>query len=203
MCRACGSSVRRRVAEARKDSRPLSTTLGYDYAGMFSRAVAAIVDAALLGIVAWLVAFQAGMLPDFNTLVTADSTGSLMEWLDQVNRFTLLSLAITIVYHTMLVSCGGRTLGGYVAGIRVCDAHGGMVFPPAALMRVVSANAGGVVFAFGLICDVPALVYASGFVGMVMQVGALMALWDEQKRTLHDKVAGTIVINSGWFGYRV
>lgn len=203
MCRACGSSVRRRVAEARKDSRPLATTFGYEYAGMFSRSIAAIIDAVVLGALAWLVAFQLGILPGFDTIPSEDSTGVWMEWLRQSNRLTLLSLAISLIYHTVLVSWGGRTIGGYVAGIRVCDTDGGMVFPPAALMRVVSAQAGGVVLAFGLIGNVPALVVASGFVGMVMQLGSVMACWDDRKRTLHDKIAGAIVVNAGWFGYRI
>ncbi len=62
-------------------------------------------------------------------------------------------------------------------------------------MRSLAASGSSVLFAAGVLGGIPVLVTVSGFAGTVVTLGYLWALWDEQNQTLHDKIAGSVVVH--------
>lgn len=84
----------------------------------------------------------------------------------------LVGFAIGTVLYARAVTATGQSLGNRVAGTKVVDARNGR--------QVESGEA--------------ALRYLLRFtVSMVFFVGFIMALFDSQRRTFHDRYAGTIV----------
>lgn len=92
---------------------------------------------------------------------------------------TFLSLAISAAYATIMLSRNGQTVGNMAVGTRVIDARTG---------GPISAGK-----AFGR--------WAFEFVLLILfvipwVVDILWPLWDSQNQTLHDKMAGTLVVRT-------
>lgn len=84
---------------------------------------------------------------------------------------------IYLIYATLMLSSRGQTLGNKAVGTRVVDANtGGPINAGRALGRTV-ANV-----LFWIVLILP------WFLDM------LFPLWDSRNQTLHDKMAGTVVI---------
>ena len=86
----------------------------------------------------------------------------------------VLSLIVGIAYYTYFEgSASGQTLGKAALGIRVIDLKvGGSIGHPRALLRYISRL-------------LSALVFFLGYFWM---------LWDPEKQTWHDKIAGSVVV---------
>lgn len=136
------------------------------YQGLITRAIAFVVDAAIINLVAMGVGVAAGL---------ALSVLPLSESLDPV-LIALGGLAYLFWwtgYFVVFWSSTGETPGDRLMHIRVCvDGHGGPPSPIRALVRL-----GAMVLA--------ALPLFAGF---------LPILVDERRRGLHDMIAGTVVI---------
>lgn len=204
MCRACGSSAKRPSHVVRQESVYHNTTVRrFEYAGVFIRWVAMILDRALLGVISYLVAIQFHLLPDAEAMETALIEGQsifdlawIKGWMGPV---AAAQLAIGVLYYTIGLSVWGRTLGALVTGIKVVDStSGGRPFVLSAALRPLAADLSLTLFVAGLYGDTPALVYASFFTGFITNIGYTMAKWDAKSQTLHDKIAGTVVVSAGW-----
>jgi uncharacterized RDD family membrane protein YckC len=89
-----------------------------------------------------------------------------------------LPFLVQLLYEPlMLAYCGGRTLGKMALGIRVVRADGGAV-------------RGGQAFGRALSRQLMNVTYVLGFVDALM-------VFSNQRRTLHDRAAGTLVVNAG------
>lgn len=81
-----------------------------------------------------------------------------------------LGMALAFVYLTLSWALGGRTLGEHLAGIRAVEAGGSTHLRPGrAALRSAVAILGTTAFL----------------------AGPLWALFDPQRQTLHDRIAGT------------
>ena len=101
-------------------------------------------------------------------LIVAGSTALILLGLGAM----LVGFAIGTVLYARAVTATGQSLGNRVAGTKVVDARNGR--------RVESGEA--------------ALRYFLRFtVSMIFFVGFVVALFDSQRRTFHDKIAGTVV----------
>jgi uncharacterized RDD family membrane protein YckC len=101
-------------------------------------------------------------------LIVAGSTALILLGLGAM----LVGFAIGTVLYARAVTATGQSLGNRVAGTKVVDARNGR--------RVESGEA--------------ALRYFLRFtVSMIFFVGFVVALFDAQRRTFHDKIAGTVV----------
>ena len=92
---------------------------------------------------------------------------------------SLLSLIISAGYITLMLGARGQTLGNMAVGTRVVD----------------SRTAGPVTYAKALGR------WAAEFLLIILfflpwVVDILWPLWDRQKQTLHDKMAGTVVLRT-------
>jgi len=84
----------------------------------------------------------------------------------------LLQLAITATYTTWLVGKYGATLGKMACQLKVITADGGRVSYPRALGRY----------------------FAEILSSIILLIGYIMAAFDDEKRTLHDRICNTRVI---------
>ena len=92
---------------------------------------------------------------------------------------TLLSLIINAAYITLMLSRRGQTVGNMAVGTRVVDARtGGPVTPGKALGRWASELVLALLLVLPVILDI------------------LWPLWDSQNQSLHDKMAGTLVLRT-------
>jgi uncharacterized RDD family membrane protein YckC len=80
-------------------------------------------------------------------------------------------VAATVLYARG-VSRGGQSLGNKIARTKVVDARNG---------HFVGAGEAGLRFVLRFV------------VSIILLIGFVVALWDSQRRTFHDKIAGTVV----------
>jgi len=93
---------------------------------------------------------------------------------------SIIALALTLVYQALMIANKGGTLGNMAVSTVVVDAKtGGAVAPARAWGRAAMD-----------------LVFKCGFLlfGIPTLLDILWPLWDQQNQTLHDKVAGTVVV---------
>jgi uncharacterized RDD family membrane protein YckC len=154
--------------------------LNFNYAGFWIRAGAVCIDAIALGAVqgvVFFVMFGGTMFSIMSQAAqggdpTAGSAAFAGAIAASVWMFQLISLGLQLVYHSFFWTRFGATLGQMALGL-----------------KVVKADAGPL--PFGL-----AVGRYLGYVlsGLILGIGFMMAGWDDEKRALHDRLAGTRVI---------
>ncbi len=142
------------------------------YAGIVRRLAAAVVDLAILGVAIGIVALQQ---PE------PERSGMAIGLL-------VLASALTMFYR--MVFEGSRmqaTPGKYLLGLKAVHADGrGMMFAGSALRSWPWWLTG----AIGALA--PSLIPA---VGILCLFALAPILWDERRRGLHDRMAGTVVVH--------
>ena len=141
------------------------------YAGLQLRIVAFILDVMVLISFGMLFAAAAGA---YLIVDSSFNDGNLS------NRAPYVAVAIFLVYvfafiplyHILLWSWRGQTFGMMAVHIKVLSRNGGRVSRRRAALRF-----------FGRVASV-----------LPLFVGLLMALFDRKRRTLHDRLAGTVVV---------
>jgi uncharacterized RDD family membrane protein YckC len=84
----------------------------------------------------------------------------------------LLQIGVPMFYTTYLVGKYGATLGKMACGLKIVTAEGERVSYLRAFARY----------------------FAEGISAMILMIGYIMAAFDEEKRTLHDRICSTRVI---------
>jgi len=114
------------------------------------------------------------------------ATGRPIDVTHSMGRYAGWAFAVAIVtyaYQALMVRSFGGTLGKLAVGIRVRTVEGNVVGWREALLRPI----------LQLIVSIGSFVPGAGLITLLDD---LWMLWDRQKQTLHDKVAGTIVVRS-------
>ena len=138
------------------------------YAGLATRTIAYVLDAAAINLVALVVGVAAALAL------------SIFHLSDALKSAVTVALAVAFVvwavgYFVAFWSTTGQTPGSRVMRIRVVDAHGAPALKPRrAFVRVV-----GLVLA-----TIP------------LFAGFFMMLWDRRRRCLQDRLARTLVVHS-------
>jgi uncharacterized RDD family membrane protein YckC len=115
--------------------------------------------------------FAAALLDGFILIIP---TYILQYMMDNISSY-MVSILINWLYSAFLESSENQaTLGKRALGLKVTDMNG---------QRISFANASGRFFGK----------YVSA---IILCIGYLMMLWDDKKQTLHDKMAGTLVVKS-------
>jgi len=135
------------------------------YVGLVTRALAFVVDAALVNLVATIAAAGIGLV-----LSVLDVSDELRPALIGIGGGAYLVWAAA--WFVAFWSTTGQTPGSRALRIRVCDRAGAAVGPARALLR------------FG------ALLLAA----LPLFAGFLPVLFDDRRRGLHDLIAGTVVV---------
>ena len=141
-------------------------------AGFWRRLIAAFLDWILIGILAAAIGDLFGV--DTPTPPAADSDGFNFQFAG-TGPFILVELAYFTYFHA---TTAGQSIGNKILGIRVLDADTGRSLPYARA------------FARALMSNLSALPCFLGYFWM---------LWEPRKRTWHDIVANSLVVNASFY----
>lgn len=117
---------------------------------------------------------------------------------------TILGLALNFGYYVYFYSTTGQTLGKKALNIRVARRDRQPLDLRTAAIRTAVINASSIVSVFLVIglfdptdgSSLGAYTSISGIVSLFQLLDYLWAFWDSEKQTLHDKAAGTVVLNA-------
>lgn len=158
--------------------------VGPAYASFWIRVGAALIDGLVMVPLAipLMIVILRELQPEIERVVNdgggtidfAPVMGSLIGWF-------LLAAAVQYAYAALMVRYFGGTLGKLAVGIRVRRDDGTPAGWREALLRPV----------LQLVISFASFVPGASLISLL---DYLWMLWDKQKQTLHDKVAGTIVV---------
>jgi predicted Zn finger-like uncharacterized protein len=136
------------------------------YAGFWIRAVAYLIDSALLGIVQFVLSLLIALIVgQLGFAATGDPAVNIVLW--------LFGVTISMGYAVFFVGYCGQTPGKMALRIKVIRTSGRPVSYGRAVLREVLGK------------------FLSG---ILLGIGYLMVAFDRQKQGLHDKIADTYVI---------
>ncbi len=135
-----------------------------DYAGFWIRFGAKFIDWIIIGFVTFIIAMPLG----FFSITTASSSSSVFT----VVLLQILNYAIPAGYVTFFLGNYGATPGKMACKLKVVTADNDRVSYPKAFGRY----------------------FAEILSGLILLIGYIMAAFDDQKRTLHDRICDTRVI---------
>jgi uncharacterized RDD family membrane protein YckC len=87
---------------------------------------------------------------------------------------SILQLVLGIGYQVYFFTSTGQTLGMKVMGTKIVDGNGGLPTMSSAAIRYIGSLVSGA----------------------ILLIGFLWMLWDANKQTLHDKMAGTYIVKA-------
>jgi uncharacterized RDD family membrane protein YckC len=144
------------------------------YAGFWERFAAAFIDGIILAVIGYVIGLVVGGPSQEEIAALAQNEG-----FSSAMRVSYFSTANTInwvimwLYSAIMISGPWQaTLGKRALGIKVTGMNG---------ERISFLNATGRFFATLLSA-------------LILLIGYFMMLWDDKKQTLHDKLAGTLVV---------
>ena len=139
---------------------------GMSYAGVWTRFGAVFLDGIIMAVVNILIGLIAGL-----TFVQAAGVQPSERIIVQL-VLLFVQMAIAASYEVIMIGKYGATLGKMAAKVRVVTAEGGKVSYGRAFGRY----------------------FAKILSGALCGIGYLIAAFDEEKRTLHDRICNTRVI---------
>jgi uncharacterized RDD family membrane protein YckC len=146
------------------------------YAGLVSRGAARLVDMALLAVLVGSTGWLAQQFLGVDTVgcTPAQSWWQLRRHLCQFIPYVIPLAAVWLpaLYYVLFWTTAGKTPGMALLGLRLLRSDGGKVGPVTALKRFLAVTLSM----------------------MTLGIGFLMVLVTERRRTLHDLLAGTVVV---------
>lgn len=144
------------------------------YAGFWERFAAVFIDGIILAIAGYFIGLIVGTPSQEEIVALAQNEGfSSAMSASYFNTSNSLNLIIGWLYSALMISGPWQaTLGKRALGIKVINLNG---------ERISFLNATGRYFATLLSA-------------IILLIGYFMMLWDDKKQTLHDKLAGTLVV---------
>lgn len=138
-----------------------------EYAGFWLRFGAKIIDGIIIGVINIIISLMIGMAMT-PTVSSEDPTAFTSLWM--VLQF--LQVATAATYTTLLLGKYGATVGKMACRIKVVTANGERISYPRALGRH----------------------FAEILSALVLCIGYIMAAFDNEKRSLHDRICNTRVV---------
>jgi uncharacterized RDD family membrane protein YckC len=135
------------------------------YAGFWIRVLAYLIDGMIIGAIRWAVLLPMG----FGLWRRPMDPDYAFSW---IGTAPLVSLAVGICYFVFFWTQYGATPGKMVLKLKVITPEGGLISAGQAVGRYFSQILSG----------------------LILCIGFMMAGWDDEKRALHDRIAGTRVI---------
>ena len=133
-------------------------------AGIGARFVASIIDGVIMQVVQFVLGLAVGLM---SGAVSTPEQGVGLAVLNMI-----IVLAITFSYEAFFLAAKGATPGKMAMKIRVVRPDGSKISMGQAWGRTLGKQVSA----------------------LILMIGYLMAFWDEEKRALHDRMAGTRVI---------
>jgi uncharacterized RDD family membrane protein YckC len=140
------------------------------YAGFWVRFVAKVVDGIILG----AVGFGVGSVLGVGGFMVGQQTGTFnpAAMMAAIGLSSGVGLVLRILYNTIMTAKFGATLGKMALGL-----------------KVVTPDQGPITFGRSL-----GRAFAELLSGIICSIGYIMAAFDDERRTLHDRLANTRVI---------
>jgi len=142
------------------------------YAGFWIRFVARVLDGVILGVVLAVVNIPVQMMVGLGS-IRGDQAGALPLVFGLLGFMILVDFALGFAYEVYFVSTRGATPGKMILGLKIIRSDGGPLSVGQAVGRY-----------FAYLLD-----------GFTMLIGFIIAGFDEQKRSLHDRICDTRVIH--------
>lgn len=187
-----GTYTSRNAPRSRRSSVPLR------YAPFESRVTAGILDVLVLFIIASLLVTAGSLVvlisSDFEK-VDPSSTSINVFW-----GCVIGIIPASLLYFFIGLSWRGQTVGKAVMQIMVIRSDGRPLGVFGAMSRVIGQLVyvlfalGGVLVAFALRDSTMQAAIATAAAFLLIAFGFLLAAFDSHRRTLHDRIAGTIVV---------
>jgi uncharacterized RDD family membrane protein YckC len=180
VCGSCRPVVMQRMGPAAYMPPPAAMAMGgRRYAGFWIRFVALFIDGIILGIASMIVRIPLMMI-GFGSAATLgsrlDNPGDLAAFIPMIMGLVgisiLIQLALSIIYEVYFLTSRGATPGKMALGLKVIRADGGPISVGLAVGRF-----------FGKILS-----------GLTLYIGFIIAGFDAEKRSLHDRLCETRVI---------
>lgn len=165
ICAACKPMFVQRL----KEGAVMPTSMAYG--GFWIRVLAYIIDTIPLVIVNWVIMIMSSMVL-MPSMMQTGGEPSTVGIIVMMAIYMVASIGIPVFYYTFFHGRWGATLGKMACGLKVVTAEGEKI----TYMR-----------AFGRY-------FAAMISGMILCIGFMMAGWDDEKRTLHDRICSTRVI---------
>jgi uncharacterized RDD family membrane protein YckC len=155
----------------------------FQYASFGQRLLALFIDGLIVGVVSWIVSMvtslvtmtASGGLSAAGSSATSVSTNPMMVTAAIINlAVSVFLLILGAAYYIYMTGSRGQTLGKMIMKIKVVKSDGqpnigyGTAFLRETIGRLLSS--------------------------LIIDLGYLWMLWDSNKQTWHDKIAGTIVV---------
>ena len=149
-----------------------------NYAGIGSRFVAVVVDGILIGIIAVILLWPmyAALFSTFSH-ITPGQPPKMPEFSlgFRLYQYTV-SYGLPAAYEIFFIGAYGATLGKMLMKIKVVMPDGGRI----SYLRATGRH------------------FAKILSGIILYIGYLMAFWDDEKRSLHDRLCTTrVIVNEG------
>ena len=151
----------------------------FNYAGFWIRFLAVFIDGLIMGAVQgalWIVFFGGTFASIFTQAARggdpSETAALLAPMFNFFGIYQLLGYGLSMAYHVFFWLKFGATPGKMAVGVKIVMADGSAITPGVAIGRY-----------FGTILSM-----------LILCIGYMMAGWDEEKRALHDRLAGTRVI---------
>jgi uncharacterized RDD family membrane protein YckC len=136
-----------------------------EYVGMVTRAIAIVIDAAIINVVGIITAAAMALLMD-----TLGFPSEIIELAKLIGGFVYAGWVV--LYFVVLWAVNAQTFGGRVMGFRVQHPDGGRMKPRTSLLR----------FGAMLLAALP------------LGAGFIRVLYDDRRRGFHDRVVNTVVV---------
>lgn len=141
------------------------------YGGFWIRFLAKFIDGVILGICQWAIMIPVSMLM-VPSMMDAGNQALSPNFFMFMGVQVLLGISIPLFYNTIFIGRWGATLGKMACGLKVVNPEGGKI----TYMR-----------AFGRF-------FAEWISMIILYVGYIMAGFDDEKRSLHDRICSTRVV---------
>ncbi len=145
----------------------VSTQTTLVYGGFWIRFGAKFIDSLLIIAVNMAIGFVFGFSAGMIGLIDGSGESLMIDIFVQ-----LMNIVVPAIYATFFLGRYGATLGKMACGLKVVRPDGGPISYPRALGRY----------------------FAEILSGMILGIGYLMAAFDSEKRSLHDRICSTRVV---------
>ncbi|HEY4362537.1 MAG TPA: RDD family protein [Bryobacteraceae bacterium] len=180
VCGSCRPVVMQRMGPAAYMPPPAAMAMGGGrrYAGFWIRFLALFIDGVILGVVSMIIRIPLVMIGIGGAAATAnlDNPGDVAAILPMIMGLigisVIIQLVLTILYQVYFLTSRGATPGKMALGLKVIRADGGPISAGLAIGRF---------FAFMLS-------------GLTLYIGFIIAGFDAEKRSLHDRICDTRVV---------
>jgi uncharacterized RDD family membrane protein YckC len=152
----------------------------YRFGGFWIRFVARLIDGILVGIAGFIITLPltflgiGGAAVAINPNDPTSAVAAMPGFIGLALISGLIRLALQLAYEVYFLTTRGATLGKIALGLKVIRTDGGPITMQLAVARV----------------------FASILSGLILAIGYIIAGFDPQKRSLHDRLCNTYVIYS-------